>query len=65
MMKLKRVLRHLRGTSELSVTYGSGKNSENDKLEGCTLSTVEVEYVALSKAGQECVYLQDLMSSAG
>ena len=30
-----------------------------------TLSTVEAEYVALSKGGQECVYLRDLMSSAG
>ncbi|CAM9403301.1 unnamed protein product [Sphacelaria rigidula] len=30
-----------------------------------TLSTGEAEYVALLKAGQECVYLRDLMSSAG
>ena len=30
-----------------------------------TLSTVEAEYVALSKAGQEFVYLRDLMSSVG
>lgn len=30
-----------------------------------TLSTVEPEYVALSKARQECIYIPGSMSSAG
>ena len=102
MMKLKRVLRYLRGTTNLHITYKNGKDDDNDRLVGyvdadhagdpdegysttgyvfyfaggplywksqrqtiVTLSTVEAEYVALSKGGQECVYLRDLMSSAG
>lgn len=30
-----------------------------------TLSTMEAEYAALSNAGEVCVYLRNLMSSAG
>ena len=102
MMRLKRVLRYLRGTTNLNITYKNGIDDDNDRLVGyvdadhagdpdegysttgyvfyfaggplywksqrqtiVTLSTVEAEYVALSKGGQECVYLRDLMSSAG